>query len=67
MLTLVLGQGDLGKIHRRRRCAVIALAREFFGHFDADIFLCFLSRAADMRRENALIDTSKGRLELVVI
>ena len=67
VLTLVLGQGDLREIHRRRGRAVVTVARELFSNLDTNVFLRLLSRTTDMGRENALIDATKWRLELVVI
>ena len=67
VLTFVLWQGDLREVHRRRGRTVVTIARELLGDLDTNVFLRLLSRATDVRREDALIEAAKRLLELVVI
>ncbi|CAI8428808.1 MAG: Uncharacterised protein [Halieaceae bacterium] len=67
MLTVISWQRHLGKVDSRYSRAVVAVMAEFFGDFDADIFLSFLGRPSNMRRKETLVQTSQRRDELVIV
>ena len=52
------GERHLGEVYRSEARAVVAVANQLLADLDADIALCFHRTAADMGREDAVVELS---------
>src|SRR5690606_6508438 len=64
---LVLGQGDLGEVHRRQGAAVVAVAHQLGRHLDADVLLRLKRAATDVRGQDHVVEAGQRRDEGIVV
>ena len=60
-------QGHLREVHRAQGGAVVGVADQLLGHFGADVFLGFVGGAADVRRQDHVVELTQRADELVVV
>ena len=60
-------QRDLGEVDGRQRGTVVAVADELGGHLATDAFLSLARGAADVRREQHVLEADERRLEVALV
>ncbi|MNM94598.1 hypothetical protein D3C81_1070080 [compost metagenome] len=63
----VLGQGYFREVDRRQGAAVVAVAHQLGGHFDADVVLRFQRAAAHVRGQDHVVVAGQRRFEDIAV